>query len=70
MSRKRGRPARQYHLQVRTVRRDPIDFAALARAALEQAAMDQQDDGQKSSRDSAPSRRRRVRKDGRYDHLE
>lgn len=41
MSRKRGRPPRQYNLRARTVRRDPIDFEALARAALEQAAMDQ-----------------------------
>lgn len=32
---------RQYRLRVRTVRRDPIDYAALARAALEQAALTQ-----------------------------
>lgn len=42
MSRKRGRPARQYLILVRTVRRDTIDYEALARAALEQAAMDQE----------------------------
>lgn len=43
MSRKsrRGRPARQYRIRVRTERRDPIDYAALAQAALEQAAMNQ-----------------------------
>lgn len=41
MSRRRGRPSRQYRLRVRTVRRDQIDFDALARAALEQAAMNQ-----------------------------
>lgn len=41
MSGKRGRPARQYRLRVRTVRREPIDYEALARAALEQAAMNQ-----------------------------
>ncbi len=41
MSRKRGRTPRPYYLRVRTVRRDPIDFDALARAALEQAAMNQ-----------------------------
>lgn len=41
MSRKRGRPARQYCLQVRTVRREPLDYAALARAALEHAALTQ-----------------------------
>lgn len=69
MSRKRGRPPRQYHLRVRTVRRDPIDFDALARAALEQAAMDQQGKTKKSSRDPASSRRRPIRKDGRHDRL-
>ncbi|MGC4190537.1 MAG: hypothetical protein QM589_04785 [Thermomicrobiales bacterium] len=41
MSRKRGRPQRHYRIRVRTVRRDPIDYEALAQAALEQAAMDQ-----------------------------
>ena len=41
MSRRRGRPARHYRLRIRTVRHDPIDYAALARAALEQAAMTQ-----------------------------
>lgn len=44
MSRKRGRTSRPYRLRVRTVRRDPIDYDALARAALEQAAMSQQHD--------------------------
>lgn len=44
MSRRRGRPSRQYRLRVRTVRRDPIDYDALARAALEQAAMNQPPD--------------------------
>lgn len=38
---KRGRPTRQYRIRVRTERRDPIDYAKLAQAALEQAAMDQ-----------------------------
>lgn len=42
MSRRPGRPSRQYSIRVRTERRDPIDYAALAQAALEQAAMDQQ----------------------------
>ena len=41
MSRKRGRTSHPYHLQVRTVRRDPIDAGALAQAALEHAAMQQ-----------------------------
>lgn len=41
MKRRRGRPTRQYNLRVRTERRSPIDFEGLARAALEQAAMDQ-----------------------------
>lgn len=44
MSRRRGRPSRQYRLRVRTVRRDQIDYDALARAALERAAMSQQRD--------------------------
>ncbi|MGC4105876.1 MAG: hypothetical protein QM753_05885 [Thermomicrobiales bacterium] len=35
------RPSRSYRITVRTERRDPIDYAALARAALEQAAIDQ-----------------------------
>lgn len=43
MKRSRGRPPRQYNIRVRTVRRDPIDFEALARAALEQAAIDERD---------------------------
>jgi hypothetical protein len=60
MSRKRGRPGRQYRLRVGTVRRDPIDFDALARAALEQAAMDQQ---------NKTNRCPRVRKDRRHDRL-
>lgn len=51
MSRKRGRPERQYRLRARTMRRDPIDFAALARAALEQAAMNQQRDASTSLTD-------------------
>lgn len=38
---KRGRPRRQYLIRVRTERRDPIDYAKLAQAALEQAAMNQ-----------------------------
>lgn len=38
---RRGRPARHYRIQARTERREPIDYAALARAALEQAAMNQ-----------------------------
>lgn len=41
MSRQRGRTPRPYRLRVRTVRRDPIDAEALARAALEHAAMHQ-----------------------------
>lgn len=72
MSRKRGRPARQYRLRVRTVRRDPIDFDALARAALEQAAMDQLGDTKASTTDQHRSRCSRVRngkKDGRHDRL-
>lgn len=39
--RRPGRPNRQYNIRVRSVRRDPINFEGLARAALEQAAMDE-----------------------------
>jgi len=39
---RRGRPRKQQLIRVRTERRTPIDFAALARAVLEQAAMDDQ----------------------------
>jgi hypothetical protein len=70
MKRRRGRPARQYSLRVRTVRRDPIDVDALARAALEQAAMDQRTTAEKSTRSSTRSRRRFQKKDGGHDHLE
>lgn len=69
MSRKRGRPARQYNVRVRTVRRDPIDFDALARAALEQAAMDQRTASEKPIRSSSQGRRRFPRKESRHDHL-
>ncbi len=54
MKRRRGRPARQYNLRVRIVRRDPIDFDALARAALEQAAMNQPHD-QESDIEAPPT---------------
>lgn len=49
----RGRPAREYHIRVRTVRREEIDFAKLAQAALEQAAMDQE---RRSSNSAKPKR--------------
>lgn len=42
MSRKRGRPRRPYQIRVRAERRTSIDHEALARAVLEQAAMDEQ----------------------------
>ncbi len=35
MSRKRGRPARQYNIKVRAERRETIDYDALAQAVLE-----------------------------------
>lgn len=44
MRRRAGRPARHYNVRVRAERRNPIDFDALARAALEQAAMDERND--------------------------
>jgi hypothetical protein len=72
MSRRRGRPSRQYRLRVRTVRRDPIDHAALARAALEQAALDQRRDTATAATEQHESPRRRVTngpKDPRHDRL-
>lgn len=72
MSRTRGRPGRQYRLQVRTVRRDPIDYTALARAALEQSAMDRQGETKASPSDQHQSRRVRIlnrQKDAPHDHL-
>lgn len=59
MSRRRGRgrPSREYRLRVRAVRRDPIDYEALARAALEQAAMDQREGRQAAPTPPKPERR-------------
>lgn len=39
---RRGRPVRERRVRVRTERRADIDYAALARAVLEQAARDEQ----------------------------
>lgn len=39
MSRRRGRPRRDYRIKVRTQRRSKIDYESLARAVLEHAAM-------------------------------
>lgn len=69
MKRRRGRPARQYNIRVRTVRRDPIDFDALARAALEQAAMDQRTTPETLPQSPRRRRRRTRREDGRHDQL-
>ena len=72
MKRSRGRPPREYNIRVRTVRRDPIKFEALARAALEQAAMDQRDRKAKPARSLSTNhrKRRRSRKEHRHDFLE
>lgn len=40
MSRKRGRPRREYRIRVRAERRLPIDYPKLARALLEHAAIE------------------------------
>jgi hypothetical protein len=72
MSRKRGRSPRQYRLRVRTVRRNPIDYDALARAALEQAAMNQRDDTTTSPTDQHRRQRRhgsKRSKEPRHDRL-
>lgn len=69
MKRRRGRPARQYNIRVRTVRRDPIDFDALARAALEQAAMDQRTTPGTPPQNFRTRRRRAHKEDGRHDQL-
>lgn len=51
MTRRRGRPARQYNVRVRTQRRNPIDAEGLAKAALEQAAIDNRENpGRKNQR--------------------
>jgi hypothetical protein len=63
MSHKRGRPSRQYRLRVHTVRRDPIDFAALARAALEHAAAQQHEDTAAPLRVQSPRERAHTRND-------
>lgn len=72
MSRKRGRTPRHYRLRVRTVRRNPINFDALARAALEQAAMNEADDTatapQQSDRRQGLHTSERSR-EGRHDRL-
>lgn len=60
MSRNRGRPSRHYRIRVHTVRRDPIDYDALARAALEQATMNQPRD-QEGDTEQLPARRPRRR---------
>jgi hypothetical protein len=63
MSRKRGRPSRQYRVGVHTVRRDPIDYAALARAALEHAAAQQHEDTAAPLPVQSPSERARSHND-------
>lgn len=46
---RRGRPIRRRRIRVRTERRSEIDYAGLARAVLEQAAMDEQSARQSGS---------------------
>lgn len=72
MTRRRGRPARQYNVRVRTQRRNPIDAEGLARAALEQAAIDNREN---SGRKTQHRRRGRPhvskrRKEHHHDDLE
>lgn len=72
MSRKRGRRSRQYRVRVRTLRRDPIDYDALARAALEHAAMHEQGDTQAVPTGKHDRRRKRAShgtKEARHDRL-
>lgn len=76
MSRTRGRRSRQYRVRVRTLRRDPIDYDALARAALEYAAMNQPQDQERDTDAPVvePTRRRDRRvtnrsKEPRHDRL-
>ena len=71
MSRRRGRPPRQYNIRVRTVRRDQIDFEALARAALEQAAMDEREKktSHATNRSEKPHRHPK-KKEGCHDQME
>lgn len=72
MSRKRGRPGRQYRLRVRTARREPIDYDALARASLEHAAMNQLEEKPTHptpQKDVRPARHRGRKKEVHHDHL-
>jgi hypothetical protein len=72
VSRKRGRRSRQYRVRVRTLRRDPMHYDALARAALEHAAMQEGGDTTLASPDQ-PQRRRQAlttsQKEPRHDRL-
>lgn len=52
MSRRRGRPRKDVRVRVHAQRREHIDFGALARAVLEQAAIDQKAERE---RDTAPT---------------
>lgn len=72
MKRRRGRPPRQYNVRVRTERRNPIDFEGLARAALEQAAMDERERKDRSNQHRHRSRPHALNrgKEPRHDHLE
>ena len=56
MSRRRGRPRREYRIKVRTQRRSKIDYEALARAVLEHAAMNE--DARKSRAHKPQDRRK------------
>jgi hypothetical protein len=51
---RRGRPSRHYRIRVRTERREPIDYAALAQAALEQAATNQADERGRPAESATP----------------
>lgn len=72
MKRRRGRPARQYNVRVRTQRRNPIDAEGLARAALEQAAMDNRENPNRKTKHRRRGRPQvaKRRKEQHHDDLE
>ena len=70
--RRRGRPPRDYRIRVRTVRRDPIDYDALARAVLEQAAFDEHQQNETEQTNHVPTGKRKpvtTAEDPRHDRM-
>lgn len=58
VSRKRGRPRREYRIRVRAERRLPIDYPKLARALLEHAAIEDAARREGETRDASDASKR------------